>query len=1049
MNRIIAAFLCPFLLLSFQAVGAIIYVAQGGQGTGSSWSDATGDLQAAISSAQSGDEIWIAKGSYFPVDCTDCSTSEREVAFNIPQGVSLFGGFLGTESSITERNIPAFPTILNGNIGDLNLRSDNSYSVLTLEYPNEQNIIDGLIIENGLADGEGDSLGPKRSGGAIHVKGNGAGNLAKLIIRNCIFKNNRSDANGGAIHFYGGFSGACEFDLINCEFEGNLSDQKGGAIFGYSSFQGSLLGNIENCIFSDNRAYEGGAIYTLSSEGIANFDFTSTIFRYNQGQNKGGAITSFATEGSINSDFTDCLFRENESDRGGALFLDGSNLGLANDNYWNCHFLQNKAISGGGAIFVNGTNGTSSSNYRNCDFEGNYSIQSGAALFNSGSSNGECLPTFDKCRFVGNKTTMYGAGMYNFGKTGVSSPVITNCLFTDNEADSGASIYNYGGQSGISNPLILNCTFTTNQARVGPCVYNQASDTTGTVQPFVSNCIFWENIATSGFGLVFQNGHAKPTIQYSIIPFDNCDPLNTQPNSTLTCGPGIIFNQDPLFKNPLIKDYRLQLGSPAIDIGIANDSLPDEFDLDGKNRVVGTIDLGIFEFDPEAITEISVNPKSGEYCELDSITLFIETAGPSPISYQWFLNNNPLNGALESRLILTTLQSDDQGTYHCEVLTANGIINTQSAEVIINPMVIPTIELEADQEFCEGQGSKSVVASFTNGGYFPEHTWILNGIPQTEISTVFDFTAQDQDELIFELITSEQCIEQSDLTKQSIVFEELEEVIATVSIQFDQSSYCEADEIIMTADISNGGNQPSLEWFLNAELLLANSLELNLSTGQTGDQIQLFLTSDLSCVAVAEVESPIYTLDFVPNLVPDIEIDFPGDSICKDSLVAFSANLTNGGDNPIIDWYVNGGFEESTQGTLWENSFINLGPNEISAQLSSSALCISSEVVTSNILELETISCMTSSTDFQSNLVSNLYPNPASNSINLIADFKGKNSGEIQIFDSNGRLELELLDSDFSDDHVQISTLDLKNGYYIGRLTSGKNVFFFNFLVLR
>ena len=53
------------------AVGTIIYVNQGvtgGSHNGDSWADAYTDLQSALSDAVSGDQIWVAAGTYKPTN---------------------------------------------------------------------------------------------------------------------------------------------------------------------------------------------------------------------------------------------------------------------------------------------------------------------------------------------------------------------------------------------------------------------------------------------------------------------------------------------------------------------------------------------------------------------------------------------------------------------------------------------------------------------------------------------------------------------------------------------------------------------------------------------------------------------------------------------------------------------------------------------------------------------------------------------------------------------------------------------------------------------
>lgn len=66
------------------------YVKVGGVGTGTtSWNNASGDLQAMINNSSSGDEVWVAQGTYKPGTQTSSS-------FSLENGVTVRGGYFGT-----------------------------------------------------------------------------------------------------------------------------------------------------------------------------------------------------------------------------------------------------------------------------------------------------------------------------------------------------------------------------------------------------------------------------------------------------------------------------------------------------------------------------------------------------------------------------------------------------------------------------------------------------------------------------------------------------------------------------------------------------------------------------------------------------------------------------------------------------------------------------------------------------------------------------------------------------------------------------------------
>lgn len=98
------------IVLDAAAVAHVIYVnakaAPGGDG--SSWAHAFNNLQAGLAAAAAStgsDQIWIAQGTYTP-------GSSRTDTFTVPDQTSLFGGFKGTESKVSQSNPTKNLTIL-------------------------------------------------------------------------------------------------------------------------------------------------------------------------------------------------------------------------------------------------------------------------------------------------------------------------------------------------------------------------------------------------------------------------------------------------------------------------------------------------------------------------------------------------------------------------------------------------------------------------------------------------------------------------------------------------------------------------------------------------------------------------------------------------------------------------------------------------------------------------------------------------------------------------------------------------------------------------
>ena len=97
-------------------------------GDGTSWATAHRYLQDALAGAEYGDEIWVAEGTYKPDQGAGKTAGDRASPFLLVNGVGMYGGFLGTESSrdpLGDNN----QTILSGEIdSDESLWSLHAFS---------------------------------------------------------------------------------------------------------------------------------------------------------------------------------------------------------------------------------------------------------------------------------------------------------------------------------------------------------------------------------------------------------------------------------------------------------------------------------------------------------------------------------------------------------------------------------------------------------------------------------------------------------------------------------------------------------------------------------------------------------------------------------------------------------------------------------------------------------------------------------------------------------------------------------------------------------
>lgn len=175
----------------------ILFVKQGSAGDGSSWANALDELSEALSWANHNWDadsngplqIWVATGKYLPTN----SATDRNAAFQLANGIKVYGGFLGTEGAFTERDRTKYMTILSGDIDgndeatvitdtEKEIKGNNSYTVVNGSGTDCTAVLDGFIITAGSAnDNTKESLASCNSGGGIYLY-QGNPTLANLVI---------------------------------------------------------------------------------------------------------------------------------------------------------------------------------------------------------------------------------------------------------------------------------------------------------------------------------------------------------------------------------------------------------------------------------------------------------------------------------------------------------------------------------------------------------------------------------------------------------------------------------------------------------------------------------------------------------------------------------------------------------------------------------------------------------------------------------------------------------------------------------------------------
>lgn len=323
----------------------IRYVKVGGTGDGSSWDNASGDLQKMIDELAAVDapgEVWVAAGTYRPTTQI-IEGVQYAASFRMRDGIDVYGGFDDDEhpeDSKSKRKKGTMPwiytneTILLGadyedgsatwGNDQWNVISSTRHVVWFAPMSGEDNfksvtILDGVTIKGGAANGgEGLADFATDKGGGVYMGLN-------AILQNCIVTENTAKGDGGGVYANGDGADASSANakggrVVGCLVYNNSSVENGGGVFvenaglvlrsmitNNSAMNGAgvyLDKNAENhpeylilstSVVSNNTATGNGAVYcnesgVLLQNTIVNNDCPSTVDASNPNSSQTGGL---------------------------------------------------------------------------------------------------------------------------------------------------------------------------------------------------------------------------------------------------------------------------------------------------------------------------------------------------------------------------------------------------------------------------------------------------------------------------------------------------------------------------------------------------------------------------------------------------------------------------------------------------------------------------------------------------------------------------------------------------------------------------------------
>jgi hypothetical protein len=340
----------------------------------------------------------------------------------------------------------------------------------------------------------------------------------------------------------------------------------------------------------------------------------------------------------------------------------------------------------------------------------------------------------------------------------------------------------------------------------------------------------------------------------------------------------------------------------------------------------------------------------GSFCVGVSVELTPSVSnGTGTFTYKWYQGLT-----LVSEDFTYYPPTSDAGTFNFHVVAESNIPSCNQAvryvEVIVNEL--PTATISGDATICNGA---STTLSVELTGTAP---WNMTYSDGTSTNTVpgilsspytFDVSPVGTKTYTITDVSDANGCNNTGTGSALITVNLL--IPVNVSIAASATTICEGTPVTFTATSTNGGTTPSYQWYIGSTSVGDNSHIFTPSTLANGNQVRVEMTSSTTCPVPSPALSNTITITVNPEVVPSISIEASETEFCEGNTVVFTAATpTNGGLNPIYQWFIDTAPVGSNSNTYSSSTLAN--GQIVTVQLTSSAVCADPQTVTSNPIQV-------------------------------------------------------------------------------------------------
>ena len=356
---------------------------------------------------------------------------------------------------------------------------------------------------------------------------------------------------------------------------------------------------------------------------------------------------------------------------------------------------------------------------------------------------------------------------------------------------------------------------------------------------------------------------------------------------------------------------------------------------------------------------ITANPVNITRCHGFGNIDFKVTANGTNITYQWQistnggstwanLTNNSLYSGVNTNILSIDVATNPMNGYRYRCIvsgTCTPAVTSGAATLIVNPILQPQVSISTtNTDICAGNSVK-FTATPTNGGSAPTYQWRKNNTPVATGSTYTTTTLAHGDIVTCHMTSNAPCATPAVVISNPITMKVTPYSTTTITISSDVgNSWCTGKPLEFTANITNGGDNPTYTWFVNGVDQMVNAPNLPLPSIAHNSTVKCEVVSSMKCFTPNPAVSNTITMTINQTTKSSIVIAPNPDSvICEKTEVTMFASFTNAGNTPKFQWMMNGvDIPGETMGTLKTTGIGN--GDVINCRLISSNTCVFPEI---------------------------------------------------------------------------------------------------------